>query len=67
MSAIVTPTTSKSTVKHFSVVAAALVAALVLVIVLALSAWAGGDSGGSETPTRESSGTEWPCGRTGPC
>jgi hypothetical protein len=67
MSAIVTPTTRKSTVKHFSVVAAALVAALVLVIVLAISASAGRDSGGSETPTRASSGTEWPCGRTGPC
>ena len=52
MNAIVTPTTSKSTVKHFSVVAAVLVAALVVVIVLAISVWASSDSGGSDTPTR---------------
>jgi hypothetical protein len=66
MSAIVTPTT-KSTVKPFYVVAAALVAALVLVIVLAISAWAGSDRGSKSNPAPAASGTAGMCSRTGPC
>ncbi len=51
MNAIVTPT-AKSSAKPIYIVAAVSVAAFVVMIALAIGAWATGDGGGSTTPTR---------------
>ena len=64
MNAVVTPT-SKSSAKPFYVAAAVLVAALVVVIALAVSAWATGDGGQSKPPIRSTNAAE--CRLTGPC
>ena len=53
MSAIVTPTT-KSPAKPRHLVAAVFAAVLIVVIALAIGAWATGDRGRSTTPTRGS-------------